>query len=72
MTTPPPEPLQAESESARWQRLQQLFHGALAQADEARGDWVDAACADDPALREELRRLLAAAAADAATAQQDN
>jgi tetratricopeptide (TPR) repeat protein len=46
----------------RWQRLQQLFHEALARPEAGRHAWIDAACADDLALRDELRRLLAAEA----------
>ena len=69
MNTPPPGP-QAEREPAQWQRLQQLFHAALALDAAARADWVDARCADDPALRKELLALLAAAAlADAPISQ---
>ncbi len=44
----------------RWQQLQQLFHAALALDPAERTAWADAACPDDLALREELRRLLAA------------
>jgi len=45
---------------ARWERLQQLFHQAKALADDARAAFVAAACPDDPPLRDELHRLLAA------------
>lgn len=63
MKTPPPVRPAVESEPARWQRLQQLFHEALALAEAPRAAFVEAACADDPVLRAELQRLLAAAAA---------
>ncbi|HLA62982.1 MAG TPA: serine/threonine-protein kinase, partial [Rhodothermales bacterium] len=58
----------------RWARLKELYHEALERPEEARAAFLDAACADDPALREELAALLrvrpeAEAALDAWAAQ---
>jgi serine/threonine protein kinase/tetratricopeptide (TPR) repeat protein len=45
---------------ARWQRLQEVFHQALERAAEQRAEFLDRACADEPGLRAEIERLLAA------------
>jgi serine/threonine protein kinase/tetratricopeptide (TPR) repeat protein len=45
---------------ARWQRLQELFHEALARAPEQRAAFLDQECADDADLRAEVERLLSA------------
>jgi serine/threonine protein kinase/tetratricopeptide (TPR) repeat protein len=45
---------------ARWERLESLFHAALPLAPAARAMLLDRECADDPALRAEVERLLAA------------
>lgn len=47
-------------DTARWERLQQLFHQAKALDGNARDAFVATACPDDLPLRDELRRLLAA------------
>ncbi|TDK27150.1 hypothetical protein E2F46_02750 [Luteimonas aestuarii] len=51
---------------ARWQRLSQLFDRAIDLDPGARDALLDAECADDPALRAELQRMLDADAADSA------
>ena len=43
-----------------WQRLKPLFAEALQRPPEAREAYIDAACAGDPELHEQLRLLLAA------------
>ena len=43
----------------RWQRLEALFHRAVDLDPNARRALLDAECADDPSLREEVERLLA-------------
>jgi serine/threonine protein kinase len=45
--------------SASWQRVEQLYHEALAQAPEQRSAWL-AACTDEEPVRAEVARLLAA------------
>src|SRR5262245_48809662 len=50
-------------DSARWQRLDELFDAALLRAPEAREEFLAAACAGDEPLLAELRELLAAHAA---------
>jgi hypothetical protein len=44
---------------AHWQRLAELFHGALERPVKERADWLKTAC-DDPALRKEALALLEA------------
>ena len=46
-------------EPQRWQRLDALFHAALALPEAARGAFLDSVCADDALLRDELAGLLA-------------
>ncbi|HEV8239167.1 MAG TPA: protein kinase [Thermoanaerobaculia bacterium] len=46
-------------EIQRWQRLDALFHAALALPEPARGAFLDSVCADDAVLRDELAGLLA-------------
>ena len=46
--------------SARWQRMNELFHDALAIPGEEREAFVAHACGDDPAMADELAQLLAA------------
>lgn len=48
------------SDAARWARVQDVFHAALAHPPEERGACVAAGCGDDRALREEVESLLAA------------
>ncbi len=43
---------------ARWARAGELFHAALDVPAEQRREWVDSACAGDPAMREEVLSLL--------------
>ena len=45
---------------AHWERLQELFHRALESAPDERASLLARECADDPALRAELERLLSA------------
>jgi tetratricopeptide (TPR) repeat protein len=51
---------------ARWLRLSQLFDQVVDLDPSARDALLDAECADDPALRGELQRMLDADAADSA------
>ena len=44
----------------RWTRLTELFHAALERGGEERARFLDDACADDPSLRAEVERLIAA------------
>src|SRR5919109_598801 len=44
----------------RWGRLEALFHASLPLAAEARVSLLERECADDPALRADVERLLAA------------
>jgi hypothetical protein len=44
----------------RWQRLNEVFHSAIALGAEERDAFLANACADDPALRGEVERLIAA------------
>jgi eukaryotic-like serine/threonine-protein kinase len=44
----------------RWQRLDALFHAALALPEAARAGFLDTVCGEDPALRAELAALLSA------------
>ncbi len=46
---------------ARWQRVKTLFAEAMERPTPERGDYLDAACAGDPAMRAELASLLEAA-----------
>ncbi|HXT20620.1 MAG TPA: serine/threonine-protein kinase, partial [Thermoanaerobaculia bacterium] len=45
-------------EPQRWQRIDALFHAALALPEGARAAFLDDVCAGDPALRDELQALL--------------
>jgi serine/threonine protein kinase/tetratricopeptide (TPR) repeat protein len=44
----------------RWERLQEVFHGAAGRDPGERGAYLDEACAGDTALRQEVEALLAA------------
>jgi serine/threonine protein kinase/tetratricopeptide (TPR) repeat protein len=44
--------------TSRWERLQEIFHRALAAAPEERPALLDRACGDDDALRREVAALL--------------
>ena len=46
--------------SDRFQRCEELFHAAVALPDEEREAFLQRSCADDPQLRAEVERLLAA------------
>ncbi|MEM6957460.1 MAG: protein kinase [Myxococcota bacterium] len=48
----------------RWHRIDELFNATLAQPPEARAAFLAEACADDPALCDEVQRLLDADAAE--------
>ena len=50
-------------EAERWRRLNELFHATLAREPSRRDEFLDAACPDDTALRDEVRSLLRAHAA---------
>ena len=50
-------------EADRWRRLNELFHATLAREPGGRDEFLDAACPDDTALRDEVRSLLRAHAA---------
>lgn len=52
----------------RWRRARALFEALVDVAPEQRAAQLDAACRDDPALRDEVQSLLAADAGDAQTA----
>jgi eukaryotic-like serine/threonine-protein kinase len=43
----------------RWKRLQELFHAASALPPEGRAAYLEGACPDDPALRQDVLALLA-------------
>ncbi|MEK6322948.1 MAG: serine/threonine-protein kinase [Acidobacteriota bacterium] len=43
----------------RWQQISRLYHAARARADEERRAFLDSACRDDDALRQEVESLLA-------------
>ena len=46
--------------TARWERLNDLYHTAVALADDERVQFLTEACADDPDLQADLERLVAA------------
>ena len=50
----------------RWQRIQEIFHGALDLPVHARGEYLDRECAGDAELRREVEEMIAADASDAA------
>ncbi len=43
---------------AQWQRLEELYHAALAVPAADRGGLLDRACADDPVLRQAIDELI--------------
>ncbi len=45
--------------SDRWRKVTELFHGALEMPPDQRGGYLEAACKDDAALRQEVASLLA-------------
>ena len=45
--------------SVQWDRVRQLFHGALDRDPDGRATYLDSACAGDAELRAEVDRLLA-------------
>ncbi len=47
-------------DAARWQRVEELFHGALDQPATARVEWLVAACDGDAELQTEVESLLSA------------
>ena len=46
--------------SLRWQRVEQLFHAALAREPDARAEYLEVACNGDDDLRREVESLVAA------------
>src|SRR5215475_13690453 len=44
--------------SERWRQVEDLFHSALSHAPVDRAAFLDAACADDRAMREQVEGLL--------------
>jgi len=52
-----------EMDSERWQQIEKLYHAALEREGSGRADFLKEACADDPALRDEVESLLASDAA---------
>jgi hypothetical protein len=44
---------------ARWQRVKRLFHAALQTPPDERAAYLQQACDGDPALQQEIERLLA-------------
>src|ERR1041384_525317 len=46
-------------ESNRWQKVEELFHAALARDSKERSAFLDGACGSDTALRREVDSLLA-------------
>ncbi|HET9038998.1 MAG TPA: serine/threonine-protein kinase, partial [Gemmatimonadales bacterium] len=50
--------------TSRWQRMNELFHDALAVPAERRGSFVAQSCGDDPAMADEIAQLLAAHSRD--------
>ena len=47
-------------DTERWRRIESLFLQTLDQHDEKRSDFLDEQCRDDPSLRHEVERLVAA------------
>ena len=45
-------------EPERWRQVEHLYHAALEQEESERAAFLDAACAGDPALRDEVASLL--------------
>jgi eukaryotic-like serine/threonine-protein kinase len=54
-------------EAERWQRIEEVFQGALDCGAEQRGAFLASACGGDPQLRSEVESLLTAYAASGAT-----
>src|SRR5690348_5528952 len=50
---------QANMTPERWQRIEELFHAALACGPESRQAYLDGACGQDTNLRREVESLLA-------------
>ncbi|HXT20871.1 MAG TPA: serine/threonine-protein kinase, partial [Thermoanaerobaculia bacterium] len=55
----------------RWQRVERLFHEALALADDARAAWLDAECDGDADLRAEVESMVASASRGDALLERD-
>jgi eukaryotic-like serine/threonine-protein kinase len=53
--------MSALSDGARWQRLDAALRELLDLDEQARTRWIDAHCAGDEAIADELRQLLACA-----------
>ncbi|HEY3835304.1 MAG TPA: serine/threonine-protein kinase, partial [Bryobacteraceae bacterium] len=52
-----------DTDAARWERIQELFHAASEMSPGERGLYLGGACADDPSLRSEVEALLDSPAA---------
>ncbi len=52
--------MEADADMRRWQRATELFLAACGKAPDERGKFLDVACGDDPSLRAEVEKLLAA------------
>lgn len=53
----------------RWRQIDELFHAALERTPAERADFIQTACSDDDSLRHEIEALLAADAAESASAK---
>jgi eukaryotic-like serine/threonine-protein kinase len=53
-----------QTDPERWERVQELFHGALARPEAERAAWLAARCADEPELAAEVAALLESDAHD--------
>jgi eukaryotic-like serine/threonine-protein kinase len=58
-------------DSARWERVQAIFHAAADLADEEQRGYLEAACAGDPSLLAEVRTLLEEDARDSSLLNRD-
>lgn len=61
---PAPRGRGAVSRAEEWRRINELFHAALARPRTERATFLEAACADAPALRREIESLITAHEAD--------
>lgn len=47
-----------DMDASRWQRIESLFHAAIERPPDERSAFLQAACADDPTMVNEIQRLL--------------